>query len=120
MKKHGFGTMRLPVDLQGNIDVDLVTNMVDIFIENGFSYFDTAYGYMGKQAEKVLKTCLVDRYPREQFMIGDKLTLSKIPQFSSMHDYFFEQLNNLGRVSKMLSDRCASQFVGDLCQMRGA
>ncbi len=88
--------MRLPVDLQGNIDVDLVTNMVDIFIENGFSYFDTAYGYMGKQAEKVLKTCLVDRYPREQFVIGDKLTLSKIPQFSSMHDYFFEQLNNLG------------------------
>lgn len=52
MKKFGFGTMRLPVDLHGNIDEKLLCDMIDLFIKNGFSYFDTAYGYMGKKSRK--------------------------------------------------------------------
>ena len=55
MKKIGLGTMRLPVDLQGNIDEKLLCDMIDLFIENGFSYFDTAYGYMGKRLRKLKK-----------------------------------------------------------------
>lgn len=96
MKKLGFGTMRLPVDGKGNIDYELVSRMVDVFISNEFAYFDTAYGYMGKQAEGVLKKCLVNRYSREKYIIADKLTLSKIDDFNSMEDYFSAQLGNLG------------------------
>lgn len=44
-KKLGFGLMRLP-SLDENdpskIDIEQVKQMVDIFIENGFTYFDTS------------------------------------------------------------------------------
>ncbi len=43
MKKLGFGLMRLPLmdaSDPGSIDVEQVKKMVDIFIENGFTYFD--------------------------------------------------------------------------------
>lgn len=44
-KKLGFGLMRLP-SLDENdpskIDIEQVKHMVDTFIENGFTYFDTA------------------------------------------------------------------------------
>lgn len=96
MCKLGFGTMRLPVDVQGNINNKLLMQMIDIYISNGFTYFDTAYGYMGQRSETALKECLVDRYSRDKFVIADKLTLSKIGSFSSLEDYYSAQLENLG------------------------
>ena len=48
MKKLGFGMMRLPRynDENGrNVDMIAVRKMVDEFIRNGFTYFDTAYMY---------------------------------------------------------------------------
>ena len=46
-KKLGFGCMRLPV-LDGNMDqIDdaRFCEMIDSFLEQGFTYFDTAYPY---------------------------------------------------------------------------
>ena len=46
MKKLGFGLMRLPLtdaSDPASIDVEQVKKMVDIFIEKGFTYFDTAW-----------------------------------------------------------------------------
>lgn len=43
LKKLGFGTMRLPVDENEDINYELIGQMVDIFVRNGFTYFDTAY-----------------------------------------------------------------------------
>ncbi|MBQ3651983.1 MAG: aldo/keto reductase, partial [Clostridia bacterium] len=46
-KKLGFGLMRLPV-LDGKddrIDLDQVARMADHFLEQGYTYFDTAYPY---------------------------------------------------------------------------
>ena len=46
MKKLGFGTMRLPLtnpDDPKSIDYDQVCRMADHFLEQGFTYFDTAY-----------------------------------------------------------------------------
>ena len=48
MKKLGFGTMRLPVLNQEDpaaVDLEQVCQMVDTFMERGFTYFDTAYMY---------------------------------------------------------------------------
>ena len=45
MKKLGFGLMRLPLldnNDYGSVDVERVKSMVDQFMENGFTYFDTA------------------------------------------------------------------------------
>ena len=48
MKKLGFGLMRLPLideNDQGSIDITRFTYMVDEYLKNGFTYFDTAYPY---------------------------------------------------------------------------
>ena len=75
-KKLGFGLMRLP-SLDPNdpskIDVEQVKKMVDIFIERGFTYFDTAWMYCGFHSENATKEVLVDRYPRDAFTLTTKL-----------------------------------------------
>lgn len=48
--KLGFGMMRLPYK-DGEIDFDLVSRMVDRFLEEGYNYFDTAHGYLNEQSE---------------------------------------------------------------------
>jgi len=48
MKKLGFGLMRLPLidpNDNGSIDIELTKKMVDVFMERGFTYFDTAWMY---------------------------------------------------------------------------
>ena len=42
-KKFGFGSMRLPTK-NGVVDDVEFTQKIDIFIENGFNYVDTATG----------------------------------------------------------------------------
>ena len=44
--------------------------MVDLFLAAGFTYFDTAYGYLGGKSEEAVKTAIVDRYPREKLHAG--------------------------------------------------
>ncbi len=68
--KLGFGLMRLPKKAF-RTDVGQVKEMVDLFLEAGFTYFDTAYVYMGSEA--AIKKALVDRYPRERFTLADKM-----------------------------------------------
>ena len=70
--KLGFGLMRLPM-LGKVIDVEQTKKMVDLFLESGFTYFDTAYGYHEGTSEVTVKTAIVDRYPREKFLLATKL-----------------------------------------------
>ncbi len=70
--KLGFGLMRLPMK-EGAIDLEQTKEMVDKFMEAGFCYFDTAYGYNDGESEKAAKAALVDRYPREKFLLATKL-----------------------------------------------
>lgn len=70
--KLGFGLMRLPQ--QGKeIDIEQTIRMTDLFLERGFTYFDTAYGYYNGRSEMAAKTALVDRHPRESFQLATKL-----------------------------------------------
>ena len=70
IKKLGFGCMRFPKKGDG-FDMELIKKMVDRFMEAGFTYFDTAWAYPG--SEKALKEALVDRYPREKFLLATKM-----------------------------------------------
>ena len=70
--KLGFGLMRLPM-IEGNVDIEQTNKMVDMFLERGFTYFDTAYGYAEGKSEEAVKTCIVNRHPRESFTIATKL-----------------------------------------------
>ena len=70
--KLGFGLMRLPM-LNGEVDIAQTQQMVDLFMEHGYNYFDTAYGYIDGRSELAARTVLVDRYPRESFKLATKL-----------------------------------------------
>ncbi len=70
--KLGFGLMRLPM-IGEDVDIEQTKQMVDLFLEKGFTYFDTAYGYIGGKSEEAVKTALVERHPRESFQLATKL-----------------------------------------------
>lgn len=99
MKKLGFGFMRLPIKQQGdfkNIDIEQVKEMVDIFMENGFNYFDTAYPYHEEKSEEALKEALVKRYPRDSFVIADKMPTIRVKSGSDYPIFFETQLKRCG------------------------
>ena len=71
--KLGFGLMRLPKLGDGKIDIEQTKQMVDLFMQAGLTYFDTAYVYDGGDSELAAKAALVDRYPRESYTLATKL-----------------------------------------------
>ncbi len=77
--KLGFGLMRLPM-IDGEVDLKQTKAMVDLFLSSGFTYFDTAYGYLDGKSEEAVKTALVERYPRESFQLATKLPAWAGPQ----------------------------------------
>ena len=70
IKKLGFGLMRLPKIDDDNIDIEQTRKMVDLFMDAGFTYFDTAWAYAG--SEDAIRQALVERYPRESFKLATK------------------------------------------------
>lgn len=64
--------MRLPKK-NDQIDIEETKEMVDEFLSNGFTYFDTAYVYDQGDSEKAIKEALVDRYPRDSYQLATKL-----------------------------------------------
>ena len=69
IKKLGFGLMRLP-QKDGAIDIEQTKTMVDMFLKEGFTYFDTAWAYNG--SEDAIRQALVERYPRDSFKLATK------------------------------------------------
>ena len=74
--KLGFGLMRLQRKVFST-DIPQTKKMVDMFIDAGFTYFDTAHVYPG--SEKAIKKALVNRYPRESFTLATKLFAALSP-----------------------------------------
>ena len=70
IKKLGFGLMRLP-QKDGRIDIAQTAEMADMFLDAGFTYFDTAWAYPG--SEDAIRQALVKRYPREKFLLATKI-----------------------------------------------
>ena len=98
-KKLGFGLMRLPLNdpnKAGDIDIEQVKQMVDLFMEKGFTYFDTAWMYCGFQSENAAKEVLVDRYPRESFTLATKLNAGFFNTLEERDEIFRQQLEKTG------------------------
>lgn len=75
-KNFGFGCMRLPMLENGkDVNIDETSKMVDLFIKEGFNYFDTAHCYLNGESEKALKKCLTSRHNRDEYILTDKLTM---------------------------------------------
>ena len=97
--KLGFGFMRLPLkdpQDQTSIDYDILNKMVDLFLERGFTYFDTAWMYMGHESEIALRESLVKRYPRDKFVVASKLPVGSINSAAEQEEVFNKQLEKTG------------------------
>ena len=95
MPKLGFGLMRLP-QKDDKIDLDQLMNMVDMYMEAGLNYFDTAYVYHGGMSEVAARKALVERYPRDSFRIATKLPAWEMKEEADRDRIFQEQLERAG------------------------
>ena len=98
-KKLGFGCMRFPLldqDDPASIDQEQLNQMVDLFMANGFTYFDTAYPYHKGQSEVALGKALMQRYPREAYTVTDKCPCWAIKSEEDFEPIFAEQLQRTG------------------------
>ena len=95
----GFGLMRLPAK-NGHIDKDEVCRMADLFIENGFNYFDTAYVYNDGESENAFRECVAKRHDRSSFLIADKIPLWKV-----------ERPKDLESITRELLERCGVEYL---------
>jgi predicted aldo/keto reductase-like oxidoreductase len=99
-KKLGFGLMRLPLKDPNDryslesVEMDTLKRMVDIFIERGFNYFDTAYVYGSSEA--ATKEALVKRYPRDSFWLTTKLPLGNLKDADDQERILAESLERCG------------------------
>ena len=94
-KNFGFGCMRLPMK-DGEVDKSEMCQMVDTFLENGFNYFDTAHGYLDGKSETALRDCLTSRYPRDRYILTDKLTNFFFKKQEDIRPFFESQLAACG------------------------
>ena len=95
-KNFGFGFMRLPLLENGEVNLAETTKMVDAFLEAGFNYFDTAHGYLEEKSEPALKACLTSRYPRDRYVLTDKLTANYFKTEADIRPLFQRQLEACG------------------------
>ena len=87
--------MRLP--MQGDkVDYAEFTRMADEFMAQGFNYFDTARVYLGGQSETAIRDCVAKRYPRESFILTDKLSTALFNTEEEVRPLFFKQLESCG------------------------
>lgn len=93
--RFGFGCMRLKLNEDKTVDETEFNKMIDLFIKEGFTYFDTARVYLNGESEKALKNCLVKRYKRDSFTLTDKLTTTCFEKQKEIRPFFFSQLESL-------------------------
>lgn len=98
-KKLGFGFMRLPLRNQNDqesFDMYTLNQMVDTFLERGFTYFDTAYTYHNGKSEIAIREALVKRHKRSSFTLATKLPARLLKTKEDQERIFDEQLKNCG------------------------
>lgn len=97
MKNLGFGMMRLPV-ISGPTDFDYkqLNDMVDAFLDAGYTYFDTSFVYHDGKSEEAVRKALVERHPRDSYTVATKFpTFMEIPE-EKIEETFQSQLDHLG------------------------
>lgn len=94
----GFGWMRLPQlsAEPADIDYEQVNQMVDLYLDSGFDYFDTSYVYHNGGSETAIYKCLISRHPRDSFRLASKLPTFAITEETQVEQIFSEQLKKCG------------------------
>ena len=94
-KNFAFGMMRLPM-IGDEVDLPQTCQMVDAFMEAGFNYFDTAHPYIQGKSETAVRDCLAKRYPRESFVLTNKLSSFCFEKEEEIRPLFADQLEKCG------------------------
>jgi len=94
-KKLGFGCMRLPMNGE-NVDLVHFGKMVDMFMERGFNYFDTSHIYINGKSETAIRECLTSKYPRDSYVLTDKLSNSNFETEEEIRPLVDKMLNACG------------------------
>lgn len=94
-KNFGLGCMRFPMDGE-QVDIAAVKEMVDTFLAAGFNYFDTARPYHSGASESIVRQCLTSRYPRDRYILTDKLTPPFFEKEEDIRPLFEDQLKTCG------------------------
>ncbi len=94
--RFGFGCMRLPLRPDGEVDLEEFSRMIESYFEAGFNYFDTARGYLDGKSETAIKACLTSKYPREQYILTDKLSRDCFKTEADIRPLFESQLEACG------------------------
>ena len=99
MRKLGFGCMRLPLKnkkIGGSVDLERTKEMADYYMAEGFTYFDTAYMYHDGRSERSVREAVVKRYPRESFLLADKMPVGMLVMKGDTSRIFRHQLKRCG------------------------
>lgn len=102
MAELGFGFLRLPMVGEGQekqVDLEAGKALVDRFLDAGGRYFDTAYTYLDGGSEAALRQCLVERYPRDRYILTDK-----IPSWKPV------SMEDCGRYYEEMRARCGVEY----------
>lgn len=93
----GMGAMRLPVigGDDAKIDQLAVDRMVDIAMERGINYYDTAWGYHSGSSEIAIGRSL-GRYPRERWHLATKFPGYDLSNMNQVKTVFERQLEKCG------------------------
>ena len=94
-KNFGFGMMRLPM-IGEEVDITQTTAMVDAFLAAGFNYFDTAHPYIRGKSELAIRQCLTSRYPRDRYLLANKLSGGCVEKEEDILPFFQIQLEACG------------------------
>lgn len=97
-RNFGFGCMRLPMK-DGEVNEAEFNKMIDTFIEAGFNYFDTAHGYIDGKSERAVKACLTSRYPRDSYVLANKLS-----------DWFFKSEEEIRPLFESQLEICGVEY----------
>ncbi|MDR0357713.1 MAG: aldo/keto reductase, partial [Clostridiales Family XIII bacterium] len=89
----GFGCMRFPRGLTGQIDREKTEKLILSAIENGVNYFDTAYIYAN--SEVTLGEILRNNDARDKIFLATKLPFGRCKSYEDFDRVFRAQLERL-------------------------
>lgn len=87
--------MRLPMNGEG-VNIEEMKKMVDLFLSKGFNYFYTVQPYHKGKSELAVKECLASRYPRDKYILTNKLSESLFKRQEDIEPLIDSQLEACG------------------------
>lgn len=92
----GLGCMRFPtVEGTGEVDLEKTERIIDLAMEKGINYYDTAWGYLSGKSEEITGRML-KKYPRDSYYIATKFPGFSKELIGKAEEVFETQLARLG------------------------